>query len=178
MHNDLSKSNIMIDDTGKPLAVLDWEFTVLLPLSVQRPTPVFLDSDEQSQEPPRRSLASKVKFPKWSDLSIEQHNEMNQRAWKDQVMDHKLTKYRAQWSQELRRADAPISTMQPEDLEYALELFVNVLNCGDNPVGDVQWINEKTGQRLNDDSNSQVNVEDRVPESAQEDIVLNPHTST
>lgn len=90
-HDDLSLSNILVDDEGKITAVIDWECVSAMPRWLATQMPRFLEGPTREKEPKRQDYADEAPGDnKDGELDNEGKNEL---YW-IHVMEHEQTQLR------------------------------------------------------------------------------------
>ena len=159
-HQDMSLSNIKVDDLGNPVALLDWELMQLEPIHFLPPWPKYLLNGERSRPPslhcmsPRESSA-----PIEGDGAIPQN--LEQDRLREQMHEYISTKLRPEFMEELRRLDCPLAAAAPRDDDpFHEDLHFRITQWHENWWEHAQWVKDLTGIELVFDDDDEADSED------------------
>lgn len=104
-HPDISASNIFIDDTGNPIALIDWEHAELKPLACATPYPRFLDKPSREEEPEDSAEDScwESRRARGGTHGVEFQMAASRRRYLDELNEYHCTKLRPEFKRELER---------------------------------------------------------------------------
>lgn len=160
-HPDLLPPNIFVDNTGVPLALIDWEKAWLEPIGIIDVMPRFLDDDCESDAlyaPPGTTVPSKDRSAHVYDYDslarIRGRSEWNY----EQVMGRiQRTRLRTVYQEEMKRLKSPVCKVfdrNPEGFEQELMRRVYCPESPGNTAPDY-WAAKYLGESMPDDSDEE-----------------------
>lgn len=116
MHPDISTANILVNESGAPVALIDWERTRIEPTSLFNAIPHFLTDDSVFQAdffyiPPGPTISTGRKTNKlwlYADEDLAQIRGLNEGMYTQTMERIQLTHLRALYREELLRTQSPI----------------------------------------------------------------------
>lgn len=137
-HDDLSLSNILVDDEGKITAVLDWECVSAMPRWLATQMPRFLEGQTREQEPIRQNYADEAPGDsKDGELDNEGKNEL---YW-IHLMEYEQTQLRKVYHERMCQLQPDWETTARESvLKDDFFSAMNVIRDGFFLKRTAQWI--------------------------------------
>ncbi|OCL02706.1 kinase-like protein [Glonium stellatum] len=136
LHHDLSFQNILVDDNGKLVGVVDWECVSTMPLWKVCQQPQFLDIRERNE------------MPQEEDFSRDKNGEVNE-LYRIHMMEYELTRLRQFFYEEIERIEpAWIQEHRKSTLKADFELAVETCD-NDLCMRHIQeWLDELESGRV------------------------------
>ncbi|KAK4692588.1 hypothetical protein P7C71_g4646, partial [Lecanoromycetidae sp. Uapishka_2] len=152
-HNDLSRRNIFVDDTGTPIALIDWEALPMKPLLCLTDLPDFIDSREFECEPDEPVDNMKLyKYFNYSEEEKQEDRESGARAYAQRMEQYTCTKLRRAHLEELNHIGSPLAMAVWENFdELDRDLLDRVLNVSRNVDYHAEWIEDNLGTNEEDE---------------------------
>lgn len=145
MHQDISLSNIIVNDSGNPVVLLDWEMIQMEPLSFMGPWPKFLCDDERITKPVFRQFDDEDA----QGFSAEQFEEQKGFAkvrFDGDMREYIATKLRPEYLKELQWLGSPMAEVKRHDgTLYEHELHARIMNVHERAHDHPRWVKELTG---------------------------------
>ncbi len=131
-HDDLSRHNILVDDSGALTGVVDWECVSALPLWKACYYPAFLQGYPRSTEP------DQGKYQRGAD------GELSELYW-EHLLEYELTMLRREFLDEMKQLE-PEWIKVFESSQTKLDLDIAVQNCDNEFLARRinEWINDLT----------------------------------
>ena len=98
-HHDVTLQNILVDDSGKPIALLDWKLIQMEPLVFVSGWPRFLHGEKICNAPSLRKYRSI--FREWSSEKVKEMHEVDVREYEANLADYIATKLRPEYLKEV-----------------------------------------------------------------------------
>lgn len=102
LHDDLSLSNILINDQGEITALLDWECVSTMPLWIAAIVPRFLRGSDREEEPKRQDYADESDNESARDSEHDLDNEGKNELYWIHLMEYEKTYLRPQYHAHMR----------------------------------------------------------------------------
>ena len=148
-HHDISVSNIFIDKSGKPIALIDWEHTQLEPLACTYLFPDFLETEprEEIPSPPDEEAYSRLLARGWTQEEVDEQKGPDQRSYLEKLNDYHCTKLRDEFKQELEKLMPSLDPMAwPESESFLRDLNeqINDMDTEDYEEWLMEWVGNKS----------------------------------
>jgi Ser/Thr protein kinase RdoA (MazF antagonist) len=128
-HGDLSMQNIMIDETGKLTAIVDWECVSTVPLWRACQFPQLLQGRTRDVKPTRDKYAPESHGDE-QGLDALDNEGVNSLYW-EHLLEYERSELRKLFKQEMRKLNAKwVTTMKRRTLEADFEKAINDCVCG------------------------------------------------
>lgn len=139
-HHDLSLSNVLVDENGMPITLLDWEFSELLPLIFLTDLPRFIEGSELPSEPQRYVIPPEDRL-RSSARVIAECEAQNEVIYLEMVEMFTKQRLRCEYQAELRRLGSPLQEANWEDLgAQGWELYNYVMFIWQDTENIVGWV--------------------------------------
>lgn len=161
-HDDLSRRNIMVNDSGLPIALLDWEAIQMRPLLFLTNPPDYNQSHTEDYAPIEYDALELER--KWRKLS--QREEEIQKGlrhcaafFEEKLEEHTCTKLRAVYTSELQRLGCPLARAVWDHYFFLdRQLQQRVLNISGRVDEHVEWVEAMLG--MGEDESDTEDIED------------------
>jgi hypothetical protein len=131
-HQDLSLSNILLNEQGEVTAIIHWECVSATPLWMSTQTPKFLDDATRDKEPQRATYGDESETesnPAAGDEDDELDNEGKNEPYWIHLMEYETTQLRRLYHASMRHMD-PEWDIQVEDSALKQDFAGAVFRCG------------------------------------------------
>lgn len=139
-HNDLSLSNVLADENGMPISLLDWESSQLGPMMFLVGFPSFIVDEELPYEPERSIIPSKAKLC-YSAEEIEKLEAENEEYYLEKLEIYTKQRLSPEYQAELRRLDSPLKDVNGENFcEKMWNLHKHIIFIWRGTKDIVKWV--------------------------------------
>lgn len=168
-HRDLSLSNVLADENGMPITLLDWEYSELRPLVFLTDLPTFLEGSEMSYEPQPHVMPSWAKL-RYSAGKIEVFEAGNKERYLEELNTYTKQKLRPEYQAELRRLASPLQDANWENFgEKLWELYHHIIFLWQDTEHIVKWVEKQFESDFEDDFEEQGEDDEEDEEEDEED---------
>ena len=160
-HDDLSRRNIFVNESGSPVALLDWEAIEMQPLLFLTNAPDFIQSCEEEHEPEIDFAAYEEQWKRhgFSEEEKDRFRYGNAKWFKTHMENYVCTKLRTAYKEELQRLSCPLSHVDWEDYNSLdRELIDRVMHFSRDVDEVVEWTEDMLA--LGEGSESEDSEED------------------
>lgn len=139
-HHDLSLDNVLVDENGMPVTLLDWESSELRPLVFLADFPIFLDGSELYYEPQPHIIPSTSKL-RYDLEEIKAYEAQNERVYLENLDIYVKQKLRTEYQAELRRLNSPLQDANWEKFgEDLWRLYNSIIFIWEDTEDIVKWV--------------------------------------
>ena len=151
-HHDLSLSNVLADENGMPIALLDWEFSELRPMMFLADSPNFIEGSELSYEPEPHLMPADAHL-RFSAEKLHKYEVENQKYYLEELEIYTKQKLRSEYRAALRRLDSPLQHANWEDFGEALwKLYCHIMFIWVDTKDIVGWVKNQCKSDPEDES--------------------------
>lgn len=142
-HDDLSLSNILVDEEGNITAIIDWECVSAIPLWAATKMPKFLDGSSRDKEPKRQEYADETaeqsEAPDSSEDGLD--NEGKNELYWIHLMEYEMTQLRKVYHATMSQL-RPDWDVQVSESALKLDFLGAVMRCGNGAYikRTAQWV--------------------------------------
>lgn len=160
-HPDLSQPNILVDNAGVPVALIDWERTRLEPIGIVDVIPTFLDEngEEDAFYAPPGSTVTKQEMSAgvYDDDRLALIRAMYESTYEPLMGRIQRTRLRAVYREELRRLQSPMCEAFNRDPQSFEQQLMRRVYWPANPENTEAtfWAVEYLGESILDDSDDE-----------------------
>ena len=181
-HPDLTASNVLVDESGAPVALIDWERARIEPIAFANPVPHFLTEDSASDPdyfyiPSGCTISTgrkenNVYFYAAEDLA--QIRGQNERSYTQVMENIQLTHLRALYRQELKSLHSPIQKAFEKDAESLEQQLIERVLWPERapPYSALDWAIECLGESVVAELDGEDDGEDQQ-ESVKDETIHN-----
>lgn len=131
-HHDLSLRNVLVDDAGTPLILLDWESCDFRPLMLLASWPDFIDGESISYEPERSKIPPENVF-KYGEEDTREIEYRNEEVYQERLDIYTSQRLREEYRNELIRLESPLKEANWDGIDdEELALYWNISCPWDN----------------------------------------------
>ncbi|KAF2640188.1 kinase-like protein [Massarina eburnea CBS 473.64] len=126
-HDDLSSSNILVNEKGELMAIIDWEFVSTLPLWRACQFPYILQGRTREEKPIKDIYASDDESDSWDDDPLD--NEGVAELYWEHLMEYEKGQLRAVFLEEMKKLQPEwVQIMEESSLKADFERAVNLVD--------------------------------------------------
>lgn len=177
-HPDISISNIFIDDSGKPTALIDWEHIQLEPPACTQVLPNFLEGPETEELPTppeeEEDAWDRLLARGWTQEEVDEQKDNTKRDYREKLDEYHCTMLRQEFKQQLSRLMPNLTASAwPDHPSFLRELtaYLDDLEAEDCPDWVRQCVDDEgMGEELEDeDEGEDEGDEDEAEDDEEED---------
>lgn len=151
-HHHLSLCNVLADENGMPITLLNWESSELLPLIFLGDLPRFLEGGEFSYEPQPHIMPSWAKL-RYSAEQIQKPEAVNKEVYLERLDTYTTQKLRSEYQAELQRLGFSLQDVNWEHIgEKVWELYYHIIFIWQETLDIVSWVETQFKSDSEDES--------------------------
>ena len=165
IHDDLSRRNMLVDDHGMPVALLDWENIKLEPLLFLTDPPAFMQSYVEESKPEKMNEAEReAQWQRlgWSEEEKEETRAISATVYEENMENYVCTQMRKVYLEELTRLKCPLASAHEEKFFFLdSQLRQRILNISAEVDDHVEWVEAMLAMGEDSDDEGDGDDEDR-----------------
>ena len=167
VHDDLSRRNVLVDDHGLPVALLDWENIKLEPLLFLTDPPAIMQSYVEDSRPENKEVDRDVEWER-RGISEEEKKEdrwVNAMVYEENMENYVCTQMRKAYFKGLDRRECPLGKAIEEDFFFLdRQLRQRVLNISARVDDHIDWVEAMLA--MGEDSDNEEDEDDEDEEDS------------